>query len=281
MIAPERAASATPPGRAVTSPRLERRTLSSQIYAILESNILSGALRPGTPLSEESLASTYGVSRAPAREAITELERIGLAVRSGPRDRAVAIPTEEMIAHQYEVWWIVDSGRTYLASLEATAEEHAEMRRLIDGMADGAKRNDPVMYRINSDLFHEKIRERCRNTLLSHIGYGCDLYIRWFEALYDRDAEPSLECVAEHYEILDAYERRSLEDLTRTIRLHILRQRSRILDMFKIEQAHASKDGTGRPSLVRPRRTQARPGHLDLPPLDAVPPDMRSEPFPS
>jgi DNA-binding GntR family transcriptional regulator len=272
VIARERTASAKPPGRADVPPRVERRTLSSQIYAILENGILSGTLRPGTPLSEESLASTYGVSRAPAREAITELERIGLAIRSGPRDRAVAVPTEEMIAHQYEVWWIVDSGRTYLASLEATPDEHAEMRRLIDGMAEGVKRNDPPLYRLNSDRFHEKIRERCRNTLLSHIGYGCDLYIRWFESLYDRDAEPSAECVAEHYEILDAYVRRSLEELTRTIRVHILRQRSRILDAFKVGQEQAMKAGAGRNStLLRPRRAQGALGDFALPSHEAIP----------
>lgn len=237
--------------------RLERRTLSLQIYSILEQRILDGTLPPGAQLSEEALAVAYGVSRAPAREAIMELERAGLAGRSGHRDRIVAIPTEEMIAQQYEVWWIVDSGRTYLASLEATHADHGELRSFIDGMAEGIRRKDPAMYRTNCDAFHQKIRQSCRNTALRDIGYGCDLYIRWFEALYDRDPDPSPEAVSEHYSILSAYERQSFEDLATTIRAHILRQRSRILTQFKAV-ASSLQQATG--PDAGPIRLRQRPG---------------------
>jgi DNA-binding GntR family transcriptional regulator len=105
---------------------LERRTLSSQLYKILESKVLDGDLLPGTKLSEESLAETYGVSRSPAREALAGLERAGLAVRAGARDRMITVPTEEMIAQKYDLWWIVDVGRAYLASQEATPADIAE-----------------------------------------------------------------------------------------------------------------------------------------------------------
>jgi DNA-binding GntR family transcriptional regulator len=235
---------------ASVEPKIERRTLSSQIYAILEDRILSGELAPGTPLSEETLAVTYGVSRAPAREAIVELERVGLAVRSGPRDRAVAVPTEEMITQKYDVWWIVDVGRTYLASLQATLADHATLRTLIDGMNEGVKRKDLEHYRKYCDSFHLKIRHDCQNALLNTMDVSCDLHIRWFEALYDQNPEVSADAVREHYNILDAFERRDFGALGETIRAHILRQRSRIVDLFKTGEAVEGAE----PRRTRPRR---------------------------
>jgi DNA-binding GntR family transcriptional regulator len=56
---------------------LERKTLSSQLYEILERKVITGELSPGTRLSEESVAETYNVSRSPAREALLDLEKAG------------------------------------------------------------------------------------------------------------------------------------------------------------------------------------------------------------
>src|SRR5580692_8637090 len=95
-------------------PALERKTLSSQLYEILERKVIAGELPPGTRLSEESVADTYNVSRSPAREALMDLEKSGLAVRVGVRDRMITIPTREMISSKYDLWWIIDVGRTYL-----------------------------------------------------------------------------------------------------------------------------------------------------------------------
>jgi hypothetical protein len=55
------------------------------------------------------------------------LERIGLAARMGPRDRIVAMPTAELIQETFEIWWILDSGRSYLSSLKATEEDHERL----------------------------------------------------------------------------------------------------------------------------------------------------------
>ena len=213
-------------------PLIDRRTLSSQLYEILERQVISGELKPGTRLSEDSVAESFQVSRSPAREALMELERAGLAERVGVRDRMITIPTRGMIAAKFDLWWIVDIGRTYLSSLSATPEDLAELRRYVDRMARALKGRDTRRYHAACEKWHQKLRRGCPNEYVNQVGGECDLYLKWLEVLYDRSPDMSEQTVAEHKRILEAYERRDLAGLSESIREHITRQRDRILGLF-------------------------------------------------
>lgn len=216
---------------------VERKTLSSQLYSILEQKVVSGEIAPGTRLSEESLADRFNVSRSPAREALSDLERVGLAVRVGQRDRMIAIPTRAMIAEKYDLWWILDVGRTYLCSLEAGLEDHVELRRYVDRMARAVRAKDPKRYAAASAKYYEKIHRGCANDFVNQAGINCDVYLRWLETLYARAFDMSEQAVSEHAEILAAFEQRDLGALSTLIRAHVMRQREHILDRFDAENA--------------------------------------------
>jgi DNA-binding GntR family transcriptional regulator len=212
---------------------LHRQTLSAQIYEALEAKILAGDLRPGTRLSEESLAERFGVSRAPVREALASLQRAGLAEKSGSRDRMVAVPNAELIAQKYDLWWVVDVGRTYLASLSATAAECDALEDLIAAMDAAVRAQDARAYRELVNQFHEGIRKACKNPYISEIAAGCDIHLRWFESLYDRHAEICAVAVREHANILAAFRARDFAALSDSIRIHMLRQRDHMLRLFE------------------------------------------------
>ena len=200
---------------------------------MLQQKVLNGDLPPGTRLSEESIAETFNVSRSPAREALLELERAGFAIRDGARDRMVAIPTREMIAERYEMWWIVDIGRTFLSSLRATSTDIAELRSYLDRSEKALKSRDSRRFRAANEKFHEKIRGDCPNSFVNEAGSACNLILRWFEALYDRSPDMSEQTVDEHTQILDAYERKDLGALAVAIHGHTARTRERILKCFE------------------------------------------------
>ncbi len=221
---------------------LERKTLSSQLYEILERKVLTGELMPGTRLSEDGVAETFKVSRSPAREALIDLEKVGLAVRVGTRDRMITVPTREMIAAKYDLWWIVDVGRTYLASQNATKEDCAELRQYVDRMARAVKARDSKRYLAACDKWHKMVRRSCPNPFVNQLGSDCDLYLKWLEVLYDRSPDMSEQTVAEHMRILNAYEARDLSMLSEAIRAHITRQRERVLQLFEASRLAVGKD---------------------------------------
>ncbi|WP_309084376.1 GntR family transcriptional regulator [Chelativorans sp.] len=66
------------------APRLYHRA-----YEILAAQIGDGTLAPGMRLTESSVAEQFGISRAPARRALAELERNGFVTKSSGRGYSV------------------------------------------------------------------------------------------------------------------------------------------------------------------------------------------------
>ncbi len=94
--------------------RLPRATYASMVTERLRDSIVKGSLAPGSQLSEAELATRFGVSRGPVREALQRLIQEGL-VRAEPH-RGVFVP----------VLTEADVRDIYLAreALESAAVEH-------------------------------------------------------------------------------------------------------------------------------------------------------------
>jgi DNA-binding GntR family transcriptional regulator len=207
---------------------LQRKNLSDQVYEILEKRILTGDVLPGTRLAEEAIADEFGVSRSPVREAITELERIGLAERAGVRDRRVVIPSAKFIADTYDTWAILEVGHCHLSSLAAPEEDHEKIRDLLDDM--DAKRHGPVAQYVRlSRRFHDLLHCRCDNAQLLSVLQAFEKYRRWLVAIYFGEVDTSERSTREHRQIAEHYINRDLVGLTASIRDHISRQRNRVL----------------------------------------------------
>jgi DNA-binding GntR family transcriptional regulator len=56
--------------------------LYTRAFDILATRIIDGSLSPGTRLLESHVAADFGISRAPARQALRQLEAAGLVIRS-------------------------------------------------------------------------------------------------------------------------------------------------------------------------------------------------------
>ncbi|CAO3418500.1 GntR family transcriptional regulator [Azospirillum argentinense] len=76
--------------RLVARARPRHRTTAEFVEATLREAILSGVIAPGTPLRQEDLAETFGVSRMPVREALRQLEARALAEFHPHRGAVVA-----------------------------------------------------------------------------------------------------------------------------------------------------------------------------------------------
>lgn len=66
------------------------RTTAEFVEATLREAILTGVIAPGSPLRQEELAETFGVSRMPVREALRQLEARALAEFHPHRGAVVA-----------------------------------------------------------------------------------------------------------------------------------------------------------------------------------------------
>ena len=80
-------------------PRAQPRVLRQEVLEALRSDILSGRTKPGSRLLEADIAQRMGVSRAPVREAIRQLEQEGL-VEFFPHRGAVVVGRGVAVGHE-------------------------------------------------------------------------------------------------------------------------------------------------------------------------------------
>src|SRR6059036_1523960 len=131
-----------------------------QAYAAIKQAIMEAdiyAQRDEIRLDERQLSEALGVSRTPIREAMTLLEQEGF-LRTVPR-RGIFIvrKTKKEIIEMIEMWAALESMAARLATLNASDEDIAGLRRLFDEFRNSAPAEHLEEYSDANIAFHQAI----------------------------------------------------------------------------------------------------------------------------
>lgn len=105
------------------------------IYGQLRAQIIDGTLTPGTPLVEGALATTFGVSRSPIRDALSQLHYEGLLERHG-RAMRVRVLMAEDILEIYEVRIALERAAARAAAERRTELDLGRLETLVTAMCE-------------------------------------------------------------------------------------------------------------------------------------------------
>jgi len=130
--------------------KLDRSSLKAQIADMLRDEIINGKIPPGTRLVERGIGARLGVSRAPIRDALMELEKEGLVV-STTNGRYVIELSERDILELYQVRRSLEQLAVQLATERASPENSAALCAKLDELREAVKSHDRSVY-IQSDL---------------------------------------------------------------------------------------------------------------------------------
>ncbi|GIF75908.1 GntR family transcriptional regulator [Asanoa siamensis] len=174
-------------------------TLSESIRDGLVELIVSGEIKAGERLIETRIAADFGTSQAPVREALRELEGLGL-VESRPRRGRHVLPfVEQTIREAYVVRAALEEAATRLAMLnrrlplDAMRTDVAEMRRC-------AAADDARAMGLASARFHRRVVLAAENFLLERAWEGLQIEAR--TAITLALTKPALDHVADEHEDL-------------------------------------------------------------------------------
>lgn len=107
--------------------KLDRMTLKDQVTIWLRDAIISGQIAPGTKIVERDVAEMLGVSRAPARDALMQLEKEGMVI-SRPDARYVIELNDRDIHELHQVRLALESLAVDLATRNTnTANQQAQL----------------------------------------------------------------------------------------------------------------------------------------------------------
>lgn len=208
-------------------PRVQTRVLRQEVLEALRSGILANRIKPGSRLLEADVATRMGVSRAPVREAIRQLEQEGL-VEFFPHRGAVVIglPEDEIDAI-YELRAEIEARAIARACGAATDADMTRLEALIADMQRALRQRD-IDEVAEIDLrFHGAIVELSGFSLLKHIWQSLDglVRVRSYQALDrpGRAAQYFLSgSIASHSVLVEAIRARDPVRAADAARAHIL-----------------------------------------------------------
>lgn len=212
-----------------------RGNATSQTYADLRRDIVTGTLALGTSLLEGQLAERYGVSRTPVREALRRLEQDGLVAR-GSRGYEVRRYSTHEIFDIYEARILLEGHAARRAAQRHGDVDALRMReahqRMVD-LPDDADRENRVAA---NQRFHRTIWEAAGNrTVLDLLSR---LYLNLVRHTTLMDPQRWQGAAEEHGRLLTAILAGRGDDAGRLMEEHIGHGRDLVLS----QQAAAPED---------------------------------------
>lgn len=206
--------------------------LSEQLCDQIEERIATGIYSPGTRLDEQELASEFGVSRTPIREALIQLSAVGLIE---VRPRRGAIVTEIDPVRLCEMFDVMAELEAMCGSLAARRMTPTEQQELIDAhtACEEARTNgEPDKYYRLNGVFHHKIYAASHNQFLAEQASILHRRLRPYRRLQLRVRNRIANSYAEHQEILDAIIEGKPDKAANCLRRHIIVQGERFADLI-------------------------------------------------
>lgn len=202
----------------------KRSTLSERVFHTLKEAIVAGELPQGSKVTEDELATQYGISRGPLREAIRRLESLRLLVRVPRAGMRVVTLSSEMMEEIYTIREALEGMSARLAATRMTDVEIEELRQLLIKHENNIKQSEGKEYfQREGDLdFHFCIARSSNNQWLMQL-LSNELYqlLRMCRHRSSQTPERPIKALNEHKQIVEAIAQRDPELAEILMRRHI------------------------------------------------------------
>jgi DNA-binding GntR family transcriptional regulator len=236
-----------------------RRVLREEIRERLIDDILSGRLAPGTRIVETRLAQEFGVSQAPVREALRDLELFGFVTSSPFRGTQVKEISPEDLLEIYPIRAALEAVGARAAATRIDDKTLARLQALIDTMREAAAKADHRAHVDADYAFHEVIINASGNRMLQHVWQTMRLATTTFvtHSMTQLTHRTLQEIGERHVPVLDALRTRDPNLAEAAMRRHIEEPGDWIRDAIRVadkelaavvdhhEEASATNDEPG------------------------------------
>jgi DNA-binding GntR family transcriptional regulator len=205
----------------VTEAPLHRSNLREQIKNVILQRILDGEYPSGARIVETRIAQELGVSQAPVREALRDLEQLGCIVHEPFRGCSVRAFSADELLEAFPVRAALEALAARLAADRITEPELLRLAELLETMRAAARHGDAHGQSQANASFHATIVRAARNATLEH---------QWsllepFSRTYISVSQPGLDLLAlseRHVPILEALRVRDADAAAAAMHKHLM-----------------------------------------------------------
>jgi DNA-binding GntR family transcriptional regulator len=205
----------------VSDPPFIRSNLREQIKDVILQRIVVGEYSPGARLVETRIAQELGVSQAPVREALRDLEQLGCIVHEPFRGCSVRAFSAEELLEAFPVRAALEALAARLAAERISEDELLQLAELLDRMRGAAQRGDAHDQSQANASFHATIVRAARNPTLERQWSFLEPYSRTYLTV----SQPGLDLLAlseRHVPILEALRARDGEAAAAAMHQHLM-----------------------------------------------------------
>ena len=199
---------------------LRRTTLRDEIKDRIVERILDGTYGPGDRIVESQVATEFGTSQAPIREALRELEAMRFVETQPHRGARVREVTTEELIQIYPVRAALEEVAGREAAVRMSDDQLSALADELAGMRQAAEAQDLHAQLLHDVRFHELIVEASGNQVLVDVWRSLRVEARTLVSVIRADSD--LRMIAEmHRPVLQALESRDPELAGKEMRAHI------------------------------------------------------------
>jgi DNA-binding GntR family transcriptional regulator len=209
------------------------------VYERLCDEIVSGRLAEGAPLIEAAIATRYGTSRTPVREALRRLEQDGLVER-GDRGLRVRSRGPEEILEIYEVRILLEAAVARHAAERGTRLDLLRISHAVDAQS-AVDPGDPDAMAAANRTFHQAVWAASRNGTLIDLLTRVNSHVARYPATTLTSPGRWEEALREHAELLRAIEAHDGDEAGRIAGQHMTEARDIRLRMYGEELSRPAK----------------------------------------
>lgn len=196
-------------------------SIADQLHRILSERISTGAYPPGARLDPQAVASEFGVSRTPVRDALLMLERDRL-VETRPRSGTfVARPGTTDVREVCQVRKGLEWVATGIAARQMSLDQISELRaEAVEALAQAERGNFEPFFLSDSHIHGEIVR--CTgNSRLIAARASVEPFVQWLRVLGATGTHRLAGSTRRHLEILDAMSRRDVRAAQDAAAVHL------------------------------------------------------------
>ena len=203
---------------ATSASPLGHRALYLDVAERLRTQIFERSLEPGTWIDEQKLATEFGISRTPLREALKVLATEGLVTMKLRRGAYVTEVSREDVTQVYRLLAVLESDAAGIVARQADAAQLAALRQLHERLEKQVRQRDAFF--ATNEQFHMTLLEFAGNR-------WCLQIVADLRKVMKLNRHHSLfrqgrlaDSLAEHRALMAAIEARDPAKATRLMRAH-------------------------------------------------------------
>ena len=219
-----------------------RRSLHDELIDRLREMIVIGDLEPGTKVPEQNLATKFGVSRTPLREALKVLASEGLITLTPNKGATISQLTLEDLEEAFPVMGALEALSGELACERISDAAIGAIRQLHEQMIVHYQANEmPEYFRCNQEI-HNQILAAADNATLTNMYRSLSGRVRRARYVANISKTRWEQAVREHEEIIAALSARNGTALSEVLKRHLVNKFETVKETIRAAGAANTQD---------------------------------------